>query len=132
MGKLRLNELIPEILQMVDKDDMAFRPAVEISYLSEENQYILLNTMKYYEKTPNLSQAIIMKKLEQEGKLNKDEIKKIVSEIKPNQIEQVKIDAKRFEKVFPKNIITNKQKEDFLYMCAEEHNKRERNKERNR
>lgn len=65
---IRLTELIPEILQLVDEKRIAFRPAVELSYLSEENQYVLLDIMQFSDATPSLAQAIRMKKLEQEGR----------------------------------------------------------------
>ncbi len=129
---IRLTELIPEILDMVDEKRVAFRPAVEISYLSKDNQYVLLNIMQFSDITPSLAQAIHMKKLEQENKLDTDKLEKIMSQEKPNQVEKIKIDVERFEKVFPKNVITNKEREDFLFMCAEEHNKRIKNREMSR
>lgn len=125
---IRLTELIPEILDMVDEKKIAFRPAVELSYLSEENQYVLLDIMQFSDITPSLAQAIHLKKLEQENKLDTDKLEEIMSQEKPNQVEKFKINAERFEKVFPKNVVTNKDREDFLFMCVEEHNKRVRNK----
>lgn len=127
---IRLTELIQEILDMVDEKKIAFRPAVEISYLSEDNQYVLLDVMQFYDITPSLAQAIHMKKLEQEGKLDTEKIEDLMSQEKPNQVEKLKFNAERFESVFPKNIKTNQEKEDFLYMCVEEHNQRERAKKR--
>ena len=127
---IRLTELIKEILDMVDEKKIAFRPAVEISYLSEDNQYVLLDVMQFSDITPSLAQAIHMKKLEQEGKLDTEKIEDLMSQEKPNQVEKLKFNAERFESVFPKNIKTNQEKEDFLYMCVEEHNQRERAKKR--
>ena len=127
---IRLTELIKEILDMVDEKKIAFRPAVEISYLSEENQYVLLDVMQFSDITPSLAQAIHMKKLEQEGKLDTEKIEDLMSQEKPNQVEKLKFNAERFESVFPKNIKTNQEKEDFIYMCVEEHNQRERAKKR--
>lgn len=127
---IRLTELIQEILDMVDEKKIAFRPAVEISYLSEDNQYVLLDVMQFSDITPSLAQAIHMKKLEQEGKLDTEKIEDLMSQEKPNQVEKLKFNAERFESVFPKNIKTNQEKEDFLYMCVEEHNQRERAKKR--
>ena len=115
---------------MVDEKKIAFRPAVEISYLSEDNQYVLLDVMQFSDITPSLAQAIHMKKLEQEGKLDTEKIEDLMSQEKPNQVEKLKFNAERFESVFPKNIKTNQEKEDFLYMCVEEHNQRERAKKR--
>jgi len=126
---VRLTSLIPEVLEMVDNKKIAFRPAVEISYLSEDNQYVLYEIMDRNDATPSLAQAIYMKKLEQEGKLDTDKIENIMNEEKPNQIEKIKLDAKKFDKLFPKNVTTNSQKEDFIIMCIEEHNKRLRNRE---
>ena len=127
---IRLTELIKEILDMVDEKKIAFRPAVEISYLSEDNQYVLLDVMQFSDITPSLAQAIHMKKLEQEGKLDTEKIEDLMSQEKPNQVEKLKFNAERFESVFPKNIKTNQEKEDFLYMCVEEHNQREKKKKR--
>lgn len=127
---IRLTELIPEILDMVDEKKIAFRPAVEISYLSEDNQYVLLDVMQFSDITPSLAQAIHMKKLEQEGKLEADKIEELMSQEKPNQIEKLKFNADRFEAEFPRNIKTNQEKEDFIFMCVQEHNQRERAKKR--
>jgi len=85
---IRLTELVPEILQMVDERQIAFRPAVEISYLSEEQQYTLLEAMGYNDATPSLAQAIKMKKFMQEGKLTDEVIQSIMQEDKPNQKEK--------------------------------------------
>ena len=85
---IRLTELVPEILQMVDERQIAFRPAVEISYLSEEQQYTLLEAMEYNDATPSLAQAIKMKKYMQEGKLTDGVISSIMEEEKPNQREK--------------------------------------------
>jgi ParB family chromosome partitioning protein len=125
---IRLTELIPEILDMVDEKRIAFRPAVEISYLSEENQYVLLDIMQFSDITPSLAQAIHMKKLQQESKLDTEKLEDIMSQEKANQIEKLKFNAERFESVFPKNIVSNQQKEDFVFMCVQEHNQRERAK----
>lgn len=127
---IRLTFLIPEILDMVDEKKIAFRPAVEISYLSEDNQYVLLDIMQFSDITPSLAQAIHLKKLEQEGNLDTDKIEELMSQEKPNQVEKLKFNAERFEAVFPKNIQSNQEKEDFLFMCVQEHNQRERAKKR--
>lgn len=127
---IRLTYLIPDILDMVDEKKIAFRPAVEISYLSEDNQYVLLDVMQFSDITPSLAQAIHMKKLEQENKLDTEKIEDLMSQEKPNQVEKLKFNAERFESEFPKNIRTNQEKEDFLFMCVQEHNQRERAKKR--
>ena len=72
---IRLTELVPEVLQMVDEKQIAFRPAVEISYLAEEQQYTLLEAMSYNDATPSLAQAIKMKKFNQDGKLTDEVIR---------------------------------------------------------
>lgn len=85
---IRLTELVPEILQMVDDRQIAFRPAVEISYLTEEQQYALFEAMGYNDATPSLAQAIKMKKFSQDGKLTDEVIQSIMEEEKPNQKEK--------------------------------------------
>ena len=127
---IRLTCLIPDILDMVDEKKIAFRPAVEISYLSEENQYVLLDVMQFSDITPSLAQAIHMKKLEQENKLDTEKIEDLMSQEKPNQLEKLKLNAERFDSEFPKNVRTIQEKEDFLFMCVQEHNQRERAKKR--
>ena len=99
---IRLTELIPEILKMVDEKRISFRPAVELSYLSEENQYVLLDIMQFNECTPSLAQAIRLKKLEQEGNLLEEKIEKIMKQEKPNQKEQIKLKYDNLKDYFPK------------------------------
>ena len=84
---IRLTHLIPELLEQVDLKRIAFRPAVELSYLSEDNQYVVQNIFEFDEVTPSLSQAIRLKKLEQEGKLTEEKIEEILGQEKPNQKE---------------------------------------------
>ena len=96
---IRLTELVPELLEMVDNGRMGFRPAVEISYLQEE-QRDLVETIDTEDCTPSLAQAIRMKELSREGKLDMDTIFGIMTEEKPNQREKIKIPAERFEKYF--------------------------------
>ncbi len=97
---IRLTELVPELLEMVDNGRMGFRPAVEISYLQEEEQRDLVETIDTEDCTPSLAQAIRMKELSREGKLDMDTIFRIMTEEKPNQREKIKIPAERFEKYF--------------------------------
>ena len=99
---IRLTELIPEILEMVDEGKIAFRPAVEISYLKKEQQEDLLETMKSEEVSPSLSQAIKMKGLSQNEKLDMDKIFEIMTEEKKNQVEKVKIAVNKLDKYFPR------------------------------
>lgn len=97
---IRLTELVPELLELVDDDRMAFRPAVEISYLTEDEQRDLVETIDSEDCTPSLSQACRMKKLSQEGKLDMDAIFAIMTEEKANQKEKIKIPAERLDRFF--------------------------------
>ena len=101
---IRLTELVPEILQMVDEYRIAFRPAVELSYLTDEQQYSLLNAMSYYDATPSLSQATKMKKFSQEGKLSEDVISSIMQEEKPNQRVKPAFSDERINKLIPPSV----------------------------
>ncbi len=125
---IRLTELIPELLKLVDEERIAFSPAVDLSYLTENEQYVILNIYDYDEKTPNVSQARHLKLLSQEGKLTADKIEEIMGEQKPNQVEKFRLNKERIQKVLPKNILTEKQAEDFIVKCIEEHNAREEKK----
>ena len=129
---IRLTELVPEILQMVDERQIAFRPAVEISYLSEEQQYTLLEAMGYNDATPSLAQAIKMKKFMQEGKLTDMVIQSIMQEDKPNQKEKPAFKDERITKLIPKSIPRG-QETDFVVKALEFYNRhlqRQRGQER--
>ena len=119
---IRLTELVPEILQMVDDRQIAFRPAVEISYLSEEQQYTLLEAMSYNDATPSLAQAIKMKKFMQEGKLTDEVISSIMEEEKPNQREKPAFRDERITKLIPKSIPRG-QETDFVVKALEFYNR---------
>ena len=123
---IRLTYLIPELLQLVDDKRIAFRPAIEISYLSEENQYVLQNIFEFNEVTPSLSQAIRLKKLEQERHLTEEKIEEIMEQEKPNQKGFVKITNEKIEKYIPARIRESGRIEDFIIQCIQEHNKREK------
>ena len=123
---IRLTYLIPELLEQVDLKRIAFRPAVELSYLSEDNQYVVQNIFEFDEVTPSLSQAIRLKKLEQEGKLTEEKIEEILGQEKPNQKEFIKIHNERIDKYIPQKIKESGKVEDFIIQCVEEHNKREK------
>ena len=97
---IRLTELVSELLELVDDGRMAFRPAVEISYLTEDEQRDLVETIDSEDCTPSLSQACRMKKLSQEGKLDMDGIFAIMTEEKANQKEKIKIPAERLDRFF--------------------------------
>ena len=119
---IRLTELVPEILQMVDERQIAFRPAVEISYLFEEQQYTLLEAMGYNDATPSLAQAIKMKKFMQEGKLTDEVIQSIMQEEKPNQKEKPAFKDERITKLIPKSIPRG-QETDFVIKALEFYNR---------
>lgn len=116
---------------MVDEEKIAFRPAVEISYLTDEEQYQLLDAMELNEATPSLAQAIDLKRRSQEGKLTSDKIDEIISKEKPNQIPKLKINEERFLAIIPRKYDTPQKQEDFLYMCVQEHNKEKKMKQQN-
>lgn len=119
---IRLTELVPEILQMVDDRQIAFRPAVEISYLSEEQQYTLLEAMSYNDATPSLAQAIKMKKFMQDGKLTDEVISSIMEEEKPNQKEKPAFRDERITKLIPKSVPRG-QETDFVVKALEFYNR---------
>lgn len=115
---IRLTKLIPELLEKVDEKVIAFNPAVEISYLKEDEQYTLLDSMEYNDATPSHAQAIRLKKLSLSGELNEDKIDEILSEEKPNQIQTIKFNENRIRSVLPKNIERDKI-EDFVIKSIE-------------
>ena len=125
---IRLTELVPEILQMVDERQIAFRPAVEISYLTEEQQYTLLEAMEYNDATPSLAQAIKMKKYNQDGKLTSEVIQSIMEEEKPNQKEKPAFRDERITKLIPKTVPRG-QETNFVVKALEFYNRHlQRNK----
>ena len=125
---IRLTELVPEILQMVDERQIAFRPAVEISYLTEEQQYTLLEAMGYNDATPSLAQAIKMKKYTQDGKLTSEVIQSIMEEEKPNQKGKPAFRDERITKLIPKTVPRG-QETDFVVKALEFYNRHlQRNK----
>lgn len=128
---IRLTELIPPILDMVDEGKIAMRPAVELSYLSKAEQQTLNDFMEMEDCTPSHVQAIKMRKFSQEEKLGEDVILSILIEEKPNQVEQFKIPKKRIEKYFSPG--TPREKiEDTIVKALELYRKRERNKAQER
>ena len=124
---IRLTELIPPLLQMVDEGQIALTPAVELSFLKKDEQENLLMTMESEDATPSLSQAQRMKKLSQSGRLDMDAIFAIMTEEKANQKETVKIGMEKLRKYFPRDA-TPKQMVDTILRLLE----RELQKKRNR
>lgn len=136
---IRLNELIPDILEMVDnaviddktKPQMAFRPAVELSYLTKEQQNDLLLTMQSEDRTPSLSQALLMKELSGKGELEMDRIFNIMRQEKPNQVEQFKIPREKISRFFPPNTPAQRIEETII-KALELYRKRERSRDMER
>lgn len=126
---IRLTELIPSILDMVDEGRIAMRPAVELSYLPKESQEELFDTMEMEDCTPSHAQAIKMRQFSEKGTLNPDVILSIMIEEKPNQAEQFKMPKKRIEKYFPKGT-PSKKMEETIIRALELLRKRERGKEK--
>ena len=125
---IRLTELIPPILQMVDEGRIALTPAVELSFLKKDEQENLSATMESEEATPSLSQAQRMKSLSQSGRLDMDTIFSIMTEEKGNQKETLKINTSKLKKYFPKNT-TPKQMEETIIRLLERDLQRKRNRD---
>lgn len=126
---IRLTNLIPEILDMVDDGRIAFRPAVELSYLAEKEQRILYDAMGHADCTPSLAQAIKMKSFSREGKLSEAVIRSIMAEEKPNQKEQFRIPKERISKYF-KPGTPARTMEDTIVKALDYYRKRQREIER--
>ena len=126
---IRLTNLIPSILDMVDEKRIAFTPAVELSYLLPEEQTMLLSEMEYNDCTPNLSQAQRIKDLSMQGLFTGERLSAIMSEEKANQKERVKIPADRIRKYFPKDYTTEQIEETIVKLCEAYHRKRLRNRD---
>lgn len=124
---IRLTELIKPILQLVDDNKMAMNPAVEISYLKEQEQKDLLETIESEDCTPSYSQAIKMKELSKQDKLDMDTIFNIMTEQKPNQKEQLKFKVEKLKDYFPKGY-TSKQMEDVIEKLLKQYKQKWKNK----
>ena len=119
---IRLTYLIPELLKLVDEERIAFTPAVELSYLSEYEQQILLEQIEFTDATPSLSQAQRLRKFSKDGNFFVDTVFAVLNEEKPNQKEQVRIPADKLRDVLPKGL--DKQKtEDFIIKACEHYRK---------
>lgn len=128
---IRLTELIPPVLDMVDSSKIAFRPAVELSYLSKEQQQSLYDTMECEDCTPSLAQAIKMKEFSRDGKLTEEVILSIMQEEKPNQREQFKMSKERISKYFAPGTPAQKI-EDTIVKALELYRRRERQRDMER
>lgn len=128
---IRLTELIPELLDLVDEGRIAFRPAVELSYLQKEEQGALLEQISYADATPSLAQAIKLKRFSQDGKLNNEVIESIMSEEKPNQREKINIKYAEARRFIPASVPYEKTGEYILKALEYYHRYQERQKSRN-
>lgn len=128
---IRLTELIPSVLDMVDSSKIAFRPAVELSYLSKEQQQSLHDTMECEDCTPSLAQAVKMKEFSRDGKLTEEVILSIMQEEKPNQREQFKMPKERISKYFAPGTPAQKI-EDTIIKALELYRRRERQRDMER
>ena len=126
---IRLTYLIPELLEMVDENKIAFNPAVEISYLERSEQQVLLDAMEQNDCTPSHAQAIRLKKLSQEGVLESQMIYEVMAEQKPNQQEQIKFRRDEFQKYFPPQYSNEQMRKDIIKGLELLKRQRERNRD---
>lgn len=127
---IRLTELIPELLDMVDQKQLSFNPAVELSYLSQPEQHELLDAMDYAQSTPSLSQAQRLKKLSQEGTLNRDTMRTIMSEIKKPELGNVTLKDATLRKYFPRSYTPRQMQETIIKLLEQWQKRRQRDMER--
>lgn len=130
MRYVRLTELIPELLDMVDEKKIAFNPAYELSFLKPDEQQMLVETMDYEQATPSLSQAQRMKKFSQEGKLSEDAMLAIMSEEKKGDLDKVTLSSDTLRKYFPKSYTPAKMQETIIKLLEQWQKKRQRDQER--
>ena len=130
MRYVRLTELIPELLDMVDEKKIAFNPAYELSFLKPDEQQMLVETMDYEQATPSLSQAQRMKKFSQEGKLSEDVMLAIMSEEKKGDLDKVTLSSDTLRKYFPKSYTPVKMQETIIKLLEQWQKKRQRDQER--
>ena len=130
MRYVRLTELIPELLDMVDEKKIAFNPAYELSFLKPDEQQMRVETMDYEQATPSLSQAQRMKKFSQEGKLSEDVMLAIMSEEKKADLDKVTLSSDTLRKYFPKSYTPAKMQETIIKLLEQWQKKRQRDQER--
>jgi len=126
---VRLNYLIPELLQMVDENKIAFRPAVELSYLTEKEQYQLLEIMEVEDCTPSLTQSQKFKELSRDGELTAEKLSEIMSQPKANQKEKISFPADELRQYFPKSYTDNEIKEKMVSLAAQYKARLDRNRD---
>ena len=127
---IRLTELIPELLDMVDQKQLSFNPAVELSYLSQPEQHDLLDAMDYAQSTPSLSQAQRLKKLSQEGTLDLGTMRTIMSEIKKPELGNVTLKDATLRKYFPRSYTPRQMQETIIKLLEQWQKRRQRDMER--
>ena len=127
---IRLTELQPELMKMVDEKKIAFTPAVELSYLKPDEQRMLIDSIESEQSTPSLSQAQRMKKLSQRGELNDDVIFSIMTELKKPEKNEIRLSSDILEKYFPKNYTPQKMQEVIIKLLESWQKKRQMNHER--
>ena len=127
---IRLTKLIPELLDMVDQKQLPFNPAVELSYLSQPEQHELLDAMDYAQSTPSLSQAQRLKKLSQEGTLNRDTMRTIMSEIKKPELGNITLKDATLRKYFPRSYTPRQIQETIIKLLEQWQKRRQRDMER--
>lgn len=129
---IRLTELVPPLLELVDQKRIAFSPAVELSYLTKEEQAELWSLIELEDCTPSLSQAIRMKKLSQEIKLTPEALYAIMTEVKPNQREQVKLPADKLRQYFPRGTTPEQMTNAIFKLLEKQHRRKQRRREESR
>lgn len=129
---IRLTHLIPELLKLVDEERIAFTPAVELSYLPENEQKMLAEEIEYTDATPSLSQAQRLRKFSEQGRLSIDTIFAVLSEEKPNQKEQIKFKTEDICKYFPKSYTSLDMQKTIITLLEKWQRQRERNKREER
>ena len=125
---IRLTELIPELLEKVDNDEIALTPAVELSYLTKDEQLEVLDNIECYVATPNHSQTIEMRKLSAEDKLTPENIENIMAKAKPNQTPRLKLNENKIRNALPKHILAEDKVEDYILKALEHYTKYMRNR----
>ena len=127
---IRLTELVPELLDMVDNGQIKFNPAVELSYLAKEEQQDFLSAMEYAQTTPSLSQAQRIKRLAQEGECTLDTMCDIMNEIKKDELDRVTLRADTLKKYFPRSYTNRQMEEKIIQLLEQWVKKRERGADR--
>lgn len=127
---IRLTNLIPELLELVDQKQISFNPAVELSYLAPEEQEIFLTAMEEVQAAPSLSQAQRLKKLAQEGNFTMDAAREIMSEVKKGDLERVTFRNEQLRKYFPRSYTTQQMQDTILKLLDQWQKKKARDQER--